>query len=362
MKQFIHKYTLLASLALLSIPTMVSCSNDDEPDASKSVLAEQLPEKTSFDQWLDKNYLDAYNVDFIYRMLNNETPRERNLAPATLENSMRMAKIVKHSWFSVYDEVGGYAFMRKYAPRQILLIGSRSTDKTSMDLLGTAEGGLKVTLYKVNHIDINNLAALKWTYFGTIHHEFAHILHQHKRWPDAFNEVTKDDYLPSTWANGDVARRDVYAPLGFVTAYSRKVNSEDVAEVTAAIITWTQAEWDALYQAAGEAGTAKIKKKVAIMKQYMLDEYKIDLDKLREVADRRLEEAARLNFIEEDWKPLINNTLRGLRAASNVIPFAPASDNNAWTKPDLPTEGAGDYSCGVYLQHCGKEPFTHHQH
>lgn len=362
MKQLIHKYTLLTSLALLSLPFMASCGKDDEPDASKSVLTEQLAEKTAFDKWLDRNYLDAYNVDFMYRMLDNETPRARNLAPATLENSMRMAKIVKHSWFGVYDEVGGYAFMRKFAPRQILLIGSRSTDKTGMDLLGTAEGGLKVTLYKVNHIDIKNLAALKWTYFGTIHHEFAHILHQHKRWPDAFNEITKDSYLPSTWANADVARMDVYAPLGFVTAYARKVNSEDVAEVTAAIITWSQTEWEALYKAAGEAGTAKIKKKVEIMKQYMLEEYKIDLDKLREVADRRLEEAAYLNFIEEDWKPLISNTLRNISTKGNVVPLAPTSDPNAWTKADLPAEGNRDYSCSVYLQHCGKEHLTHHQH
>lgn len=362
MKQLIHKYTLLASLVALSMPLLVSCSKDDQPDASRSVLSEKLPEETAFDKWLGLNYRDAYNVEFMYRMLDNERDRQKNLAPATLENSMRMAKIVKHSWFGVYDEVGGTAFMRKFAPRQIALIGSRSTDKTGTDLLGTAEGGLKVTLYKVNHVDKNNLTALKWTYFGTIHHEFAHILHQHKRWPDAFNEITKDDYLPSTFFNADVARMDVYAPLGFVTAYSRKVNSEDVAEVTAAIITWSDEEWAQLFKAAGEAGTAKIKKKIAIMKQYMLEEYKIDLDKLRQVADRRLEEAARLNFIEEDWKPLLTNELRALRAASTVVPYAPGTNAESWMQPDLPTEGAGEYSCSVYLQHCGKQPFTQHQH
>lgn len=351
-------YKLIGSFALgvALFGSLSSCSKDDEPDASRSVLDEKLTEKTSFDTWLDRNYVDAYNVNFMYRMTDNETPRGRNLAPATLENSMRMAKIVKHAWFNVYDEVGGTDFMRLYAPRQILLVGSRSTDKSGMDLLGTAASGLKVTLYKVNHVDPNNLEALKWAYFGTIHHEFAHILHQHNRWPDEFNDVTKDDYLPSTWANPDNARPEVYAAKGFVTAYSRMANSEDVAEITAAIITWSDQEWANLYRAAGDAGTAKIRKKVEIMKKYMLDTYKVDLDKLRSVADRRLDEAERLNFIEDDWRPLLTNTFRSA-TTRNVVPYAAGTTPYDWFSPDLP-EGEGEYSCAVYLQHRGKKAAT----
>lgn len=359
MKHHIKRWLALPILGLATLTLTTACSKDDEPDASRSVTAQTLPEKTSFDKWLDRNYVDAYNVNFMYRMLYNETPTGRNLAPATLENSMRMAKIIKHAWFNVYDEVGGTDFMRLYAPRQILLIGSRSTDKSGMDLLGTAASGLKVTLYKVNHIDPQRLEDLKWVYFGTIHHEFAHILHQHNRWPDAFNDVTKDDYLPSTWANADNARPSVYAAKGFVTAYARMANSEDVAEVTAAIITWSDAEWNQLYQTAGADGTAKIKKKVEIMKKYMLDTYKVDLDQLRAVADRRLDEAERLNFIEDDWRSLLANTFRSV-GSSNVVPYAAGTKPYDWLTPDLP-EGEGQFSCGVYLQHRGHSG-THRVH
>lgn len=319
-----------------------SCQKD-EVDSSISVIKPGLKEKTPFDNWLQANFLDAYNVDYMYRMTDNETPRGRNLSPATIENSMRMAKLVKHSWFGVYDEVAGTNFMRQYAPRQIQIVGS-----SAKGLLGTAEQGLKVVLYQINNIDLSRLEDLNWTYFGTMHHEFAHILHQHKKWPVAFNEVSAGDYLPGTWYNSDVATMSVYAPLGFVTAYSRKQDSEDVAEVTAAIICWTDAQWTQLYNAAGEAGTKKINQKVEIMKKYMLESYGVDLDKLREVARRRLLEAPALQFVEPDWEAQIAHTLR---AAMTPVPSNPTADY-LWLF-DSSKGYSRQQQCQVYLQHCG---------
>lgn len=49
-------------------------------------------------------------------------------------------------------------------------------------VLGTAEGGMKITLYNVNDInpDKIDINLLNEYYFQTMHHEFAHILHQTK--------------------------------------------------------------------------------------------------------------------------------------------------------------------------------------
>lgn len=49
-------------------------------------------------------------------------------------------------------------------------------------VLGTAEGGMKITLYNVNDInpDQIDINLLNDYYFQTMHHEFAHILHQTK--------------------------------------------------------------------------------------------------------------------------------------------------------------------------------------
>ena len=47
-------------------------------------------------------------------------------------------------------------------------------------VLGTAEGGKKITLYNVNDLNVKkiNIEKLNNYYFETMHHEFAHILHQ----------------------------------------------------------------------------------------------------------------------------------------------------------------------------------------
>lgn len=338
----------LGSLACASLLLLAGCSKDHEVDKSLNLSETKVVGKNAFDQWLDVNYRDAYNVDFMYRMPDNETPRQRNLSPATIENSMMMAKLVKHVWFGSYDEVASESFLRSYSPRQILLIGSRSTDKTGTDLLGTAESGLKVVLYKVNHISPTDLEALNWVYFGTMHHEFAHILHQQKKWPTEFNEVTAGDYLPGSFFNADVARMDVYAPLGFVTAYSRKQDSEDVAEVTAAIICWTDEEWARLYAAAGEAGSAKIRRKVEIMKTYMKEAFNIDTDRLRDAARRRLHEAPRLRFVEPGWESLLQSSFR----SSVEVPYTPAEQTPEEGLEPSPAALA-KMGCQVYLQHCG---------
>lgn len=64
--------------------------------------------------------------------------------------------MVKHIWLDAYKEVMGDQFMKTYSPRVMQLVGSAAYDSQSSIVMGTAEGGLKVTLYNVNIIDIDN--------------------------------------------------------------------------------------------------------------------------------------------------------------------------------------------------------------
>lgn len=323
----------------LALFTLVGCSKNNDVDTSKTVIKPQQRETTSFDSWLKSNYLDAYNVDYMYRMYDNDVKRGYQLAPASLEASMRMAKLVKHSWFEVYDEVVGPEFMRQYAPRQIFLVGSQAKG-----LLGTAEGGLQVVLYEVNHFSLDRLADLNWRYLGTMHHEFAHILHQQKTWPVEFNAISAGDYLPGT--HGNYPEMKQYAPKGFVTSYARSQASEDVAEVTAAIICWTDQQWTELFAAAGDEGSKKIREKVTIMKSYMRDSYGIDLDKVRDVARRRLGEVPQIRFIEPEWEGLLTNELRSDRVER--APQAPIQDFSWLFVPNATRAER----CQIYKQHC----------
>lgn len=293
--------TLLGLLALAG--SLASCKDTDKPDPAFHALKQDLTEQTAFDKWLRTNYTDAYNVQLLYHMEDIQADRSRNLAPAELENSMKLAKIVLHAWYGAYDEVTGSSdFMRRTTPRQLFFIGSAMWNGDGTITQGTAEGGLKVTLFQVNWLDINDPNALNKTFFKVMHHEFSHILHQNKIWPDEYNTISTE-YSPNAWAN----RRSMkeYASLGFVTAYAGSQPREDIAEVTAALITFTDAEWAAVRQAAGDEGRAKLDKKISIVKKYMLDTWGIDMDRLRAIALRRLTEVPRLDLLEADWKPLL---------------------------------------------------------
>ena len=122
-------------------------------------------------------------------------------------------------------------------------------------MLGTAEGGLKVMLYGVNELDIDNPRIntsnpyeshqvkpidMNYWFFHTMHHEFCHILTQLKNYPTDFQEVSAGKYHTGDWINVD----DADAPLeGFVTGYASSEYNEDFAEIYATYITSSDKSW-----------------------------------------------------------------------------------------------------------------------
>ncbi len=258
-----------------------ACQEDEL--SSKSVIDISDLKRNDFDKWLLKNYVDAYNIDFKYRMEDIEADFTHNLVPADFDLSVKLAKVVKHAWLEAYDEVGGVDFTRRNAPKVIQVIGSASWNQGTYTL-GTAEGGIKVTLYLGNWLDPTNAAKLNEYYFKVMHHEFAHILHQTKDYPQEYNLISAGNYAPSGWNNRKLSEA---APLGFVTSYAGSEPREDIAEITATYLTYTDEQWDEVWKYAGDEGRAIIEQKISIMKKYMKDSWKIDMDKLREIIERR---------------------------------------------------------------------------
>ena len=293
----------ILSLLLFLTGLFTSCKEDSLN--STSIFDDSLEtEKNELDIWLDKNYLYPYNLEFKYRMEDIESSMSNNLVPIEYDMAIKMARIVKHAWFEAYDEIGGIQFTRKYAPKVIHLIGSQQWNSNGTITLGYAEGGLKVTLVGGNWLDPTNIDNLNEMYFQTMHHEFAHILHQNKDYPTEYNKLSEGRYSPSGWNN----RKKIsdYAPYGFVTAYGSSQPGEDIAEVTACYLTWTQAQWDALEKGTKTdsdgnpvlGGWEIIQKKVSIMKNYMMENYGIDMDELRDAIDRRCTEIQNMDLSE----------------------------------------------------------------
>ncbi len=239
---------LFGALALTS-----ACGNDDV--SSESIFKPDVLAKTSFDKWLDKEYATPYNIQFNYLYNDKLTNNAYNVAPADTTNSKAMAVLLKHVWLDAYKDLAGEEFLRSNCFRVIQLVGSAQYDGQNKIVLGTAEGGIQITLFRLNALDPENIYVnqtdpfadkrsipldLNHWYFHTMHHEFCHILNQKKSYSTAFQEVSAGKYHSTDWVN--VADKD--APReGFVTGYASGEYNEDFAELYSTYVTCTPAAW-----------------------------------------------------------------------------------------------------------------------
>ena len=285
MKKIIGMFIALATL------TLWSCSEDDlDPN---SIFGPEEPGivQNEFDTWLLKNYTEPYNIEFKYRFEDKETDDTYNLVAADYDRSIALAKFTKYLWLESYEELLGPDFIRTYCPRLLFLVGSPAYNTDGSVVLGTAEGGLKITLYNVNNISLTsiNVQNLNEWYFKTMHHEFAHILHQTKEYTTDFNEITPSGYQPTGWVN--VSEQEAL-DMGFVTPYASSETQEDFVEIIAVYVTNTPEYWNNLLARASEEGRGYINQKLEIVRDYLTTTWGIDMDKLRDIVQRRSQEVA----------------------------------------------------------------------
>lgn len=273
-------------LFIVIIATSLYACSEDDLDSRSIFSGETGIVETPFDGWLYENYTKPYNIEFKYRFEDKESDGSYNLAPADYNKSIALAKMTKHVWIESYEELVGPDFIRTYCPKILNLVGSVAYNSQGSVVLGTAEGGLKITLYNVNSIDIDepDLDMLNYWFFKTMHHEFAHILHQTKNYSTDFNLISPSDYQSASWVNlTDQSALD----KGFVSKYAASEAQEDFVEIISIYVTNTEEAWDALVGKASEEGQDRINQKLDLVKDYMLTTWGINMDDLREIVLRR---------------------------------------------------------------------------
>ncbi|MDR1584734.1 MAG: putative zinc-binding metallopeptidase [Prevotellaceae bacterium] len=288
----------IVSFFVCSILIFNSC-DQDPIDRNKSIFDTTEKTKTPFEEWLYENYTKEYNIDFKYKFEDIESDIRYNLVPAREENAVALAQIVKHVWIDAYDEMlGNKHFMRKYVPKIIHLIGSPAYNDDGSIVLGTAEGGLKVTLYMVNNLDVNSIDMenLNYYYFHTMHHEFAHILHQTKEYDTEWKQISNADYIGNNWIY-EVRDTVKYRKKGFISAYSMMNHNEDFVEYYSYYVTNSQSWWDNEWAKGGAEGIAIMNKKLTIVRNYFKQVWNIDLDKMREIVLSRSAEVPTLGLL-----------------------------------------------------------------
>ena len=241
-------YFLALMLGGLALLPLSSCSEDDLGPSIFPENEEELDptsETYKFDLWLEENYRKPYNVKFLYKMQDVGTNMNYNLIPADYDKAVTLALMVKYLWFDAYNAVVDTNFLKANAPRILHVIGSAALSPTSgVETVGLAEGGIKVNLFKVNMLDINKFDDLNKYYFGTMHHEFAHILHQKINYPKEFDEITNTKYDATNWTSRGGSEHDgLVNSVGFVTKYASSSTREDFAEVVANYITMDSTQW-----------------------------------------------------------------------------------------------------------------------
>lgn len=286
------KYIKYLSVMLAAF-LLVSCG-EEKLDPNSQILDSNV-EMNEFDEWLLDNYVTPYNIEFIYRMEYIESDMNYYLVPAQYEKSVQIAKLMIHLCLQAYDEVtGDKEFIRTYFPKMIHIIGSAAYRNNGTMVLGTAEGGLKITLYMINSLQLDP-DYLNQYYFHTMHHEFAHILHQTKPYSSDFEMISGTDYVKDTW--NDAFKNDADAQQhGFITPYAASEANEDFVELLSTYITNTPKFWSDMLKTAGKDGAAIIEQKFDIVYNYMKNTWGIDLNDLRDVILKRQGEIDQLDL------------------------------------------------------------------
>ena len=231
-----------------------SCRSED--DFTESIFDTSIPAvdqtkaSAEFDKWLYDNFLVPYNVEVQYRFNFPASDMNFQLTPADYNRSQLLAHFIRHLFYDVYTKYAGDGFMKQYGPRIFHFIGSTGySPTTGTEVLGTAAGGVKITLYNVNEIKpwtesvvytANDVEVLNERIFHTMHHEFSHILHQTKSYPVTFGQVTSGSYDPINWQERDSTTTH---QLGYVTHYASSATYEDFVETLSCIITDTDHRW-----------------------------------------------------------------------------------------------------------------------
>ena len=236
----------LCGLGLLCAISLSSCRSED--DLTDTIFDTSIPAvdpnnaTADFDQWLYDNFVKPYNVEVQYQFNFPASDLSFQLAPADYNRSQLLAHMIRYLFYDVYTKYAGEEFMKMYGPRIFHFIGSTGYNATTgTEVLGTAAGGVKITLYNVNEMKpYSEGVQYNADDITVLNERFFHILHQTKSYPVTFGQVTSGTYDPMTWQERDSV---ITHQLGYVTHYGSSATYEDFVETLSCIITDTDVRW-----------------------------------------------------------------------------------------------------------------------
>lgn len=263
-------------LFILTLPLLLSCSKDeDDLDIPLLGLGGDTWVEGPVDVWLYENYVVPYNIEVKYRFDSYELALNKVLVPPMENKVITVMETIKSTWIEPYNQEAGENFLKELAPKQFVLVGSPEYNDNGTITLGTAEGGLKVVLYKINDFETDNTAEVKQM-LHTIHHEFGHILHQNIMYPEEFKRITTD--YTASW--NDYSLEDARSK-GYITQYARSQVDDDFVEMISIMLIEGKEGFDAIVEGTPEDAQVLLKQKEEIVVSYFKESWNIDFYNLQ---------------------------------------------------------------------------------
>lgn len=261
---------------MLSAFLLNSCREEESLPTDPIIgLGGETWAKGGIDEFVYNNFIKTYNIAVHYKWSPFEVNPNRTLVPPYEDKVIPIMTAVRDIWMKPYEKNAPANFLKKYSLSQFVLVGSPEYQSNGTIILGTAEGGTKITLFEVNNFDLNNRAMIE-RILHTIHHEFAHILHQTIDYPQAWRGLSTQWYT-ATWFNSTNAEAQAQ---GLISAYSKAAEREDFVETIAFLLVEGQERFDAVV--AANPGVANIfRTKEQLIVKYYADVMKIDFRALQ---------------------------------------------------------------------------------
>lgn len=268
-------------ILLLLCILLGSCAK--EPALSEKPLFElggERWERTELDKLIFNEFTKPYNIEIKYKWNPYEVNHNRTLVPPIENRVYPVLTAIQEGWMKPYEKVGGPEFLRRFPLTKFALVGSPQFESDGSSVLGRAEGGTKIVLFNVNDFLIDNIGSLEGM-FRTIHHEYAHILHQNIHYPEAWRGISTEHYTP-TWYNSNTETAN---SQGLVTPYAKASEAEDFVETIAYLLIEGQDSYDWITEYYEEAAPI-FRLKESLIVKYFKDAFNIDFRELqREVQD-----------------------------------------------------------------------------
>lgn len=259
----------------LTLGLLFSCQKQEELDVSYFDYRGDNWEKGALDEWLYQHFVVPYNIEVKYRFDRNELALNRVLVPPREDRVIPVMETINQTWIEPYIAEAGEAFIERLSPKQFVLVGSPEFNTDGTITLGTAEGGRKVVLYVLNDFEKSDEAAVKQM-LHTIHHEFAHILHQTVMYPEEYKRISTG--YTASWS--DYSLNDARS-RGFISEYARSSPDEDFVEVISFMLIEGKKGFDAIVNSAPADAQVIFRRKEKVVEQYFQEAWNIDIYKLQ---------------------------------------------------------------------------------